>query len=95
MRLFECYNIKPEFTTIPIISLKDIYIPNLITVELEEVDKASLAVTEDALEKAICQMLKVTMSCYSDEEVDFYVTSAKFDYVEVHLHQCGEGCNHG
>lgn len=94
MRLFECYKIKPEFTTIPVVNPKDVYIPNLITAELEEVDDAIRTVVEEELEKAVRQTLKTTMSCYTNENVEFYITRVMFDYMEVYLHKCGVGCKH-
>jgi hypothetical protein len=94
MRFFECCNLNITFSEVPAVNLKLIYIPKVITVELEDAEGVPETRLSQMLGEAIADTLGETLSHDRDMPEDFVIEKVKFEYIEVGLHKCGADCIH-
>ena len=82
MRFFECYRLKVELDcALP----PEVYMPTVMTVELEDSDDMNADELQIQLRKAIYEGLKNIVH-------DMKIIDIDFEYIEVVHHICGPRC---
>lgn len=94
MRFFECCSLDITFSKVPAVDLELIYIPTVITVELEDANNVNETRLNQMLGEAIAETLGITLAQDRDMPANFSIEKVKFEYIEVGVHKCGADCTH-